>query len=915
MTVSSTELVDALRTALSENERLRTERAALVEQAREPIAVVAMGCRLPGGVRGPNDLWELVDQRGDGTSEVPDDRSWKRSLEAALGDGHRPRGGFVTGIDRFDPSLFGISPREATAMDPQQRLLLETAWETFERAGIVPATLRGSATGVFVGGATTGYGINPNSVPEGFAPYMVTGTSPSVLSGRIAYTFGLEGPVATLDTACSSSLVALHQAVVALRRRECDLALAGGVSIMSTAGTFQGFSGYGVAARDGRCKSFSGAADGAGWSEGTGLLLVERLSDARRHGHPVLALIRGSAVNSDGASNGITAPNGPSQQRVIRAALADAGLTPDDVDVVEAHGTGTQLGDPIEAQALQATYGRGRPAERPLLLGSLKSNIGHAQAASGAAGVVKTVLSLVHAQVPARLFGDEPSPYIDCNGGGAEVCGRARAWPRNDRPRRAAVSSFGISGTNAHVVVEQAPGADRAGDETAAARVLGEHVPLLVSATRPDTLAGQASALADLFERRPELSPAEVAAGTATLRTAFDHRGVALVRSREQAVVALRALAAREPVPGLVTATAAAPGKVAFVFSGQGGQSVGMARELVATSSVFAAALADCDRALAPWLPCSITDVLTGDDDTWLDRVEIVQPALWAVMVALARMWQAHGLTPAAVVGHSQGEIAAACVAGALSLDDGARVVVRRAAAIAEHLAGSGAMASVALPAVDVAERLAEAPDVHVAALNGPTSTVVAGPSAAVERLVAACVADGARATMLPVDYASHTEAVDALREQLLADLAPVRPTTGTVPFFSTGTTAWTDPATLDAGYWFDNLRKPVRLDSAVGALRAEGFTAFVEVGPHPVLAADVSARLEADSDPAESTPAVVPTLYRGEDAAHRFGPSVAEALVRGLPIDRAALFAGVDLAPATERPSYAFAVARRRQE
>ncbi|MDN5750454.1 MAG: acyltransferase domain-containing protein, partial [Pseudonocardia sp.] len=783
MTVSSSELVDALRASLTENERLRGQNAELADRAREPVAIVAMGCRLPGGVRGPDDLWRLVDDGVDATSEVPADRPWRQALEAGLGADVRPRGGFVTGIDRFDPSLFGISPREATAMDPQQRLLLETAWETFERAGIVPARLRGTATGVFVGGAGTGYGTNLQSVPDGVGPYMVTGTATSVISGRLAYAFGLEGPAVTLDTACSSSLVAVHQAVQALRRRDCDLALAGGVSVMSTAGTFLGFSGYGVMARDGRCKAFSASADGAGWAEGAGLLLVERLSDARHHGHPVLAVIRGTAVNSDGASNGLTAPNGPSQQRVVRAALADAGLRPDDVDVVEAHGTGTRLGDPIEAHALQSAYGRGRAAGRPLLLGSLKSNLGHTQAASGVAGIVKTVLALGHGRVPRSLFGDDPSPHIDWADGGVELCGTGRDWPETGRPRRAAVSSFGISGTNAHIVLEQAPATTApAADGTGrvlGSRVLGSRVPLLVSAARPDTLAAQAAAVRTVLQERPDLGVDAVAAALATTRTAFPHRGVAVVGDRAQALTALGALAAGEPSPDVVTAAAAAPAKVAFVFPGQGGQCAGMARELVATSPVFAAALADCDRALAPWLDRSVTDLVAGDDTGWLDRVELVQPALWAVMVALARLWQAHGLTPTAVVGHSQGEIAAACVAGALTLEDGARVVAQRATAIAELLAGRGAMASVALPVAEVADRLAATPGVHVAGVNGPTSTVVAGAPDEVAAVVAACVADGLRARVLPVDYASPTEHVDALRARLAAALAPIRPVPG----------------------------------------------------------------------------------------------------------------------------------------
>ncbi|WP_064455270.1 type I polyketide synthase [Streptomyces hygroscopicus] len=879
--------------------------AALADD--EPIAIVSMSCRFPGGVRTPEELWQLLTSGGDALSEFPGDRGW--DIESlynpdpdAQGTSYTREGGFLTGAADFDPAFFGISPREAMAMDPQQRLLLETSWEAFERAGIDPATLHGSPSGVFVGTNGSDYSILMRNTTEGYEGHLATGSAASVVSGRLSYTFGLEGPAVTVDTACSASLVALHLAVQSLRQGECSLALAGGVTVMATPGTFIEFSRQRGLSSDGRSKAFSSDADGFSPAEGVGMLLVERLSDARRNGHPVLAVVRGSAINQDGASNGLTAPNGPSQQRVIRQALANARLSAAEVDVVEAHGTGTTLGDPIEAQALLATYGQDRPEGQPLLLGSIKSNIGHAQAAAGVAGVMKLVLALRHGVLPESLHIVEPTPHVDWSAGDVELLTEAREWPETGRPRRAAVSSFGFSGTNAHAILEQAP-AEEEGESEPVTRRLGV-LPWVVSGKSEAALRAQAAKLLAHLDADPAARPLDVGHSLATTRAAFDRRAVLVGADREDFVRGVDALARGQVLPNLVQG-ASIGGKAAFVFPGQGSQWVGMAVELLDASPVFAARIDECAAALAEFTDWSLVDVLReAEGAPSLERVDVVQPVLFSVMVSLAELWRSLGVRPAAVVGHSQGEIAAACVAGILSLRDAARVVALRSQAIGRVLAGKGGMVSVALPVADVRERIAPWGEerISVAAVNGPSSVVVSGEPAALDELVASCEADEVRARRVPVDYASHSAQVELLRDELLELLAPVEPKVAEVPFLSTVTGTWVEGPELDAEYWFTNLRRTVELEGAVRRLLDEGFGVFIESSAHPVLTMGV----QETAEDAGREAAAIGSLRRDEGGLDRFWVSLGEAWTRGVAVDWQAVFEGTG-AKRVELPTYAF--------
>ncbi len=869
----------------------------------ESVAIVGMACRFPGGIGSPADLWDLLERGGEVLSGLPEDRGW--DLDGLYDpDPDRPgasyvrHGGFLADAADFDAGFFAISPREALAMDPQQRLLLEAAWEALEDAGIDPQARRGTDTAVFAGAMTHDYG---GALPDSAEGHRTTGLAGSVLSGRVAYALGLEGPAVTVDTACSSSLVAVHLARQALRLGECSLALAGGVSVMATPAQLVEFSRQRGLAPDGRCKAFAAGADGTGWSEGVGLLVLERLSDARANGHRVLAVVRGSAVGQDGASNGLTAPSGPAQERVIRQALASAGLEPGEIDAVEAHGTGTPLGDPIEAGALLAAYGVDR--RRPLLLGSVKSNLGHTLAAAGVAGAIKVVEAMRRGTLPRTLHVDRPSPHVEWGAGGLELLTEPLEWEAGERPRRAGVSSFGIGGTNAHLILEQAPAPV---PREAGAGPAPDPIAWTVSAKGAEALRAQAERLRRHLERRPDLDPLAVARTLAMRRAQLADRAVVLGADRGELLAGLGALARGEPAGGLVRG-GERPGGTAFVFPGQGSQWPAMARELLAGSARFAELIGSCAAALDPHLGFSLEASLRGEEGAPpLERVDVVQPALFATMVALAGLWRYFGVEPGAVVGHSQGEIAAAHVAGALSLEDAARVVALRSRAIADGLAGSGGMVSVLRPAVETAELIAPWGEaLSLAATNGPTSSVVSGEPAALEELLTACEAAGAPARRVPVDYASHSAQVEAIRERLLADLEPIRPAPAAVPFYSGMTGEPLAGEELGAEYWYRSLREPVRFEAATRALIDDGFARFVEASPHPVLSAAVEETAEASGSAAGGV-ATIGSLRRGEGGWRRFSRSLAEAHAAGAEVDWPALLGGPGEEPVA-LPTYAF--------
>ncbi|MFI5649265.1 type I polyketide synthase [Kitasatospora sp. NPDC051705] len=920
MTATSTDrVVEALRVALQDNERLRRQNHDLADAAQEPIAIVGMSCRFPGGISNPDELWDLVDRGVDALTPFPRDRGWDVDAlydpeSTRPGTTYTREGGFLHDAAEFDPGFFGISPREALAMDPQQRLLLEASWEAIEHAGIDPLTLRGSRTGVFVGGRALDYGPRVHEeVPEHLAGYLLTGGSPAVTSGRVSYVLGLEGPALTVDTACSSSLVALHLAGRALRDGECSMALVSGVAVMATPGAFIEFSRQRGMAPDGRCKAFSADADGTGWGEGVAVLVLERLSDARRLGHDVLAVVRGSAVNQDGASNGLSAPSGLAQQRVIREALRDAALTVADVDVVEAHGTGTRLGDPIEAEALLATYGQRGADRHPLLLGSIKSNIGHTQASAGLGGIIKMVMAIRHATVPKTLHVTEPTPHVAWDSGAVRLVTKATPWPETGQPRRAAVSSFGVSGTNVHVIIEQPPAQAETETEAAAPTptdrpAAAPLVPWPLSADRPESLRAQARRLHGWAAAR-DSTPTDVGHSLATTRPALEQRAVVLGADENELLAGLAALAEGRPSPHVVLGSVRPEAKTAFLFTGQGAQRPGMGRDLHRRFPTFAAAWDEVTSHLDPLLGRPLAEVAFADAGTpeaeLLNRTNWTQSALFAFELALFRLLEGFGVRPDVLIGHSIGELSAATAAGVLSLPDAAALVAARGR-LMEALPAGGAMVAVQASEDEMLPVLAGHEEhVAIAALNGPRTTVIAGTESAVLAIAAHWTELGRKTHRLKVSHAFHSPLMEPMLAEFRSVAERVTYHPPTIPIVSNVTGGPAGPDELcSADYWTRHVRLPVRFADGIRTVLGQQVDRFVEIGPDAALSALVEQCLPEEQRTDRYT--VVPALRRDRAEEQGLLTALSTLHVQGGRVDWSAVLA--DHRPRrVALPTYAF--------
>ncbi|MDR7303661.1 type I polyketide synthase [Haloactinomyces albus] len=907
-------LLDYLKWVTNDLHQTRQRLAEARSTQKEPIAIVSMSCRYPGGVRSERDLWDLVASGKDAIDGFPQDRGWDLDNlfdtdPEKKGKSYAHEGGFLNDASGFDAGFFGISPREAMAMDPQQRLLLESSWEAFEHGGIDPGDMRGSRTGVFSGVMYTDYGSRVQQPPEEVEGLLGIGSAGSVASGRVAYTLGLEGPALTVDTACSSSLVALHLAVRALRNDECSLALAGGVTVMATPGVFVEFSRQRGLAPNGRCKPFSAAADGTGWGEGIGILLLERLSDARANGHPVLAVLRGSAVNQDGASNGLTSPNGPAQERLIHQALTDAGLDTHDIDAVEAHGTGTELGDPIEAQALLGTYGHQRAYDRPLYMGSIKSNIGHTQAAAGVAGVIKMVQAMRHRVLPKTLYADEPTPHIDWDSEAVALLGEARDWiPNGNQPRRAGVSSFGISGTNAHVIVEQAPESEEASHTTEQPNE--RMTPWVISARSADALRDQAVRLRSFVRENPNLRIADVGFSLATTRTHFEHRAALVGADRDTFLYGLDALTQGEPSPTLVRGSASDKNVTAFLFTGQGSQRLGMGRELYESFPVFAGAFDDVCQALDRHLDQPIRDVVFAEPESeqakLLDRTMYTQAALFALETALYRLVGHWGLHPDYLAGHSIGELTAAHIAGVVSLPDAAAMVAARGR-LMEEARDDGAMVSVDASEDEVLAVLAHrTDDLRIGAVNGPRSVVISGDEELAVEVMEHFKSEGHKVRRLKVSHAFHSPHMNEAADKFGDVVAGLELRPPTMPIVSnlTGQLA-TAEQMCSPEYWCNHIRYAVRFDDAIHTLYTNGVTRYLELGPDATLTAMADSSLKQYAD-ASVQPSLTPVLRPRRPEIRSALSTLSEQHVTGYPVDWHTVFEDTE-ARRVELPGYPF--------